>query len=72
MADVHSIPELVTERLNNVRSRRVMERLGMTHDPADDFGHPMFAPGHRLRAYVLYRLARPEWERARGGPTAAG
>ncbi len=24
----------------NVRSTRVMERLGLTHDPADDFDHP--------------------------------
>ena len=24
----------------NERSRRVMERLGMTHDPTDDFDHP--------------------------------
>jgi RimJ/RimL family protein N-acetyltransferase len=24
----------------NTRSRRVMEKLGMAHDPADDFDHP--------------------------------
>jgi RimJ/RimL family protein N-acetyltransferase len=36
----------------NIRSRRVMERLGMTRDPADDFEHPML-PGRR---HVLYRL----------------
>jgi hypothetical protein len=29
----------------NERSRRVMERLGMTHDPADDFDRPKPAPG---------------------------
>ncbi len=39
----------------NVRSRRVMERLGMTHDPRDDFEHPRIEPGHRLRSHVLYR-----------------
>jgi len=43
---------------NNHRSRRVMERLGMTHSPADDFEHPAFAVGHRLRQHVLYRLPR--------------
>jgi RimJ/RimL family protein N-acetyltransferase len=43
----------------NVRSTRVMERLGMTHDPADDFDHPRFPVGHRLRRHVLYRLRRP-------------
>lgn len=40
----------------NERSRRVMERLGMTHDPADDFPHPLVADGP-LRPHVLYRLA---------------
>jgi ribosomal-protein-alanine N-acetyltransferase len=42
----------------NARSRHVMERIGMTHDPADDFDHPRFPEGHRLRRHVLYRLAR--------------
>ena len=42
--------------VDNVRSRRVMERLGMTHDPADDFDHPALPEGHRLRRHVLYRL----------------
>lgn len=42
----------------NVRSRRVMERLGMTHDPADDFDHPALPAGHPLRRHALYRTAR--------------
>ena len=42
----------------NVRSRRVMEKLGMTHDPADDFDHPGLAEGHPMRRHVLYRLRR--------------
>jgi RimJ/RimL family protein N-acetyltransferase len=41
----------------NARSRRVMERLGMTHDPAEDFPHPGIVAGDRLRPHVLYRLA---------------
>jgi RimJ/RimL family protein N-acetyltransferase len=41
----------------NRRSRAVMERLGMTHDPADDFDHPLLPAGHRLRRHVLYRIA---------------
>ena len=50
----------------NTPSRRVMERLGMHRDPAeDDFDHPRFPEGHRLRAHVLYRLRRDEW-RERG------
>ena len=42
----------------NMRSRRVMEKLGMTHDAADDFEHPALAMGHALRRHVLYRLRR--------------
>jgi RimJ/RimL family protein N-acetyltransferase len=42
----------------NTRSRRVMERLGMTHDPAEDFDHPAL-PDWPLRRHVLYRLASP-------------
>ena len=41
---------------DNLRSQRVMQRLGMTHDPSDDFDHPSLPPGHALRAHVLYRL----------------
>jgi RimJ/RimL family protein N-acetyltransferase len=42
--------------VDNWRSRRVMERLGMTRDPAEDFEHPRLPPGHPLRRHVLYRL----------------
>jgi RimJ/RimL family protein N-acetyltransferase len=40
----------------NVRSIAVMERLGMSHDAADDFDHPSLPVGHALRRHVLYRL----------------
>jgi RimJ/RimL family protein N-acetyltransferase len=41
----------------HVRSIKVMQRIGMTHDPADDFDHPRLPVGHHLRRHVLYRLA---------------
>jgi RimJ/RimL family protein N-acetyltransferase len=41
----------------NARSRWVMEKLGMRHDPIDDFDHPALAEGHRFRRHVLYRIA---------------
>jgi ribosomal-protein-alanine N-acetyltransferase len=44
--------------VGNLRSRAVMGRIGMTHDPADDFDHPALPEGHALRRHVLYRLAR--------------
>jgi RimJ/RimL family protein N-acetyltransferase len=42
----------------NWRSRRVMEKLGLTHNPADDFDHPRLPVGHPLRRHVLYRSAK--------------
>ena len=41
--------------LTNQPSRRVMEKLGMRHDPGDDFQHPSLPEGHLLRPHVLYR-----------------
>lgn len=52
-----SLPEVVSFTVpDNLRSRRVMERLGMAHEPADDFDHPN-APPLRQR-HVLYRSVR--------------
>lgn len=45
----------------NTRSRRVMERIGMKHDPARDFDHPRFPLGHRLSRHVLYSITRERW-----------
>lgn len=42
----------------NIRSRRVMEKLGMTRDPGDDFEHPSMPNGHPLQRHVLYRKFR--------------
>ncbi len=44
----------------NTRSRRVMEKIGMVRNPADDFDHPGVPVGSALRRHVLYRIARPE------------
>ncbi len=55
--DVVRLDEIVaftSER--NVRSRRVMERIGMTRDPRDDFDHPAVPIGNPLRPHVLYRI----------------
>lgn len=46
----------------NTRSMAVMKRLGMTHDPADDFDHPHLTD-ERMRRHVLYRLPRELWAR---------
>jgi RimJ/RimL family protein N-acetyltransferase len=44
----------------NERSRRLMERLGMSYDAGGDFDHPRVAAGDRLAAHVLYRLRRED------------
>lgn len=50
----------------NTRSQAVMQRLGMTHDPADDFDHPALPAVHRLSRHVLYRLGAAAWSAKRG------
>jgi RimJ/RimL family protein N-acetyltransferase len=39
---------------SNLRSRAVMERLGMRRDESRDFDHPALAPDHPLRRHVVY------------------
>jgi RimJ/RimL family protein N-acetyltransferase len=51
----------------NVRSRRIMEKLGMTRDPAEDFDHPNLSEDDPLRRHVLYRLSRETYRSNAGG-----
>ena len=44
---------------DNARSRAVMDRIGMAHDPAGDFDHPAVPAAHPLWRHVLYRLKAP-------------
>jgi RimJ/RimL family protein N-acetyltransferase len=54
--DQLGLPEIVSfTTATNFRSRRVMERIGMTRDAANDFEHPSLPAGHPLRPHVLYR-----------------
>ena len=55
----------------NERSLAVMRRLGMQHDPAGDFDHPLVEQEH-LRRHVLYRLTAAQWRAAGadGAPAA--
>jgi RimJ/RimL family protein N-acetyltransferase len=55
-----ALEELVSfTSAGNARSRAVMERLGMSRDPAEDFDHPSIPAGDPLRRHVLYRLPAP-------------
>lgn len=53
------LPQIVSFTVPaNRRSVRVMERIGMTRDPREDFEHPGLPQGHPLRPHVLYRKPR--------------
>lgn len=50
------LPEVVSfTSVGNAKSRRVMEKIGLTRDPADDFDHPALPARHRIQRHVLYR-----------------
>jgi RimJ/RimL family protein N-acetyltransferase len=65
------LPEIVSfTTAGNVRSRAVMERIGM-RDARQDFEYPGFPEGHPLRRHCLYRIAREEWAQSGFGPTTS-
>ena len=41
---------------DNLASRNVMQKLGMTHRPELTFDHPLISPNHPRRQHVLYSL----------------
>ncbi|HAT8742752.1 TPA: GNAT family N-acetyltransferase [Legionella pneumophila] len=45
---------------DNLRSRKVMEKIGMTHDINGSFAHPKLPLNHRLSNHVLYRIKREQ------------
>ena len=58
----------------NIKSRRIMEKIGMTYDPKDDFDYPQLPPNHPpnyftfsgdhpLKRHVVYRIHRSNWMR---------
>ena len=56
------LPKIVAHASNrNLRSHRVMAKLGMSYDSADAFDHPPVAEGDSIRRQVLYRLTRDTW-----------
>lgn len=46
--------------LLNVRSQKVMQRIGM-RNANEDFRHPALPEGHALQPHCLYRITRPQW-----------
>jgi len=57
-----SLPEIVSlTAAINKKSIRIMEKIGMKQNPADDFLHPLIDDGHILKPHVLYRLGKSDW-----------
>lgn len=47
---------------HNLRSKAVMKRIGMQHDPRHDFDHPKLPKDHKLSRHVFYRIKLEEWQ----------
>jgi RimJ/RimL family protein N-acetyltransferase len=59
--EAQGFPEIVSfTALGNLRSRAVMERLGMRQ--AGNFEHPLLPEESPLRPHCLYRLGRAEYQ----------
>jgi len=63
------LPEIVSFAVHdNRRSVAVMERIGMTRDPASDFDHPHVPDTHPdLKRHVVYRMTAADWRNKKGG-----
>ena len=45
----------------NVRSIRIMEKIGLKRDLNGDFAHPKLPADHHLSQHILYRLSEDEY-----------
>jgi RimJ/RimL family protein N-acetyltransferase len=60
--ELHGLDSVVSFTVPaNARSWRVMERIGMTRSPAEDFDHPLIPVTSPLRRHLLYRVRLEEW-----------
>lgn len=61
------IPEIVSfTTVGNLKSRRVMEKIGLTHNPDDDFEHPKLPDDSPLKRHVLYKLTKKQYLQMQG------
>ena len=60
--EAKGLDEIVSLTISaNARSQAVMQRVGMTHQPEDDFDHPKLRDDLRTCRHLLYRLSREDW-----------
>jgi RimJ/RimL family protein N-acetyltransferase len=63
----HAFVDLNLERVvsftvvDNQRSRRVMEKIGLHHNREDDFDHPKLAQDSPLKRHVLYQVSKADY-----------
>ncbi|HEV8053187.1 MAG TPA: GNAT family N-acetyltransferase [Parachlamydiaceae bacterium] len=63
--EILRLPEIISfTSTQNLRSRAVMERIGMQPCPNNDFDHPKLPDGHPLRRHIFYRVYRDEWKKS--------
>lgn len=61
--DALRLEEIVSfTNLKNMRSRHVMQKIGMHQNEVDDFYHPKIQEGHPLKRHILYRVKSSEWQ----------
>lgn len=53
--------------LPNIRSQALMQRMGMTLSPDENFDHPAVEAGSWLQKHCLYRLGKKDWEAGKSG-----
>src|SRR3990167_7420896 len=46
----------------NIKSRHVMEKIGLHHSEIDDFNHPKLEENSPLKRHVLYRITRDNYQ----------
>ncbi|MBA3815534.1 MAG: GNAT family N-acetyltransferase [Parachlamydiaceae bacterium] len=62
--EIQRLPEIISfTSAQNIRSRKVMERIGMQASPKDDFTHPKLQESHPLSKHVFYRINNDEWKK---------
>lgn len=64
--DLRAAEVVAITTTKNMRSRKVMQRLGMI-DTGENFLHPSLASNHPLTEHVLYKIDESAWRKSNNG-----